>query len=306
MSEDTAKTTKNGKEVVRFATVWTPAYGLARSLIAFGTLLTLAANDAETLFNPAGISAAGFSRLIPVAKISLFNLFPQEAIEAARWIAVFILGLVVIGWRPRITGLLHWWISLSFAVSCLTPDGGDHVATVLSLLLLPVTLTDPRKWHWSHARFMQPSTQVLILTMLAQSAVLVIRLQVCAIYLHAVIAKLGVTEWANGTALYYWFTHPVFGLPDWLGSIVVPFLSNKFFVTSLTWGVLLVEMLLVLGIALGRRWIYLLSLGLAFHFAIALVHGLISFFFPMAGALVLYLAPVKREVSFEFETPIRR
>jgi hypothetical protein len=43
---------------------------------------------------------------------------------------------------------------------------------------------------------------------------------------------------------------------------------------------------------------YLLVLGLCFHLAIAVVHGLVSFFFAMAGALVLYLRAPEHPFSF--------
>ncbi|MFH6682314.1 hypothetical protein RI119_04800 [Bacillus amyloliquefaciens] len=81
---------------------------------------------------------------------SLFLLFPDfRYIEIVKAVCICILILVVIGWRPRLTGFFHWWISYSFQNSAVTLDGGDQVAAVFTLLLLPLTLTDPRKWHWS-------------------------------------------------------------------------------------------------------------------------------------------------------------
>jgi hypothetical protein len=47
-----------------------------------------------------------------------------------------------------------------------------------------------------------------------------------------------------------------------------------------------------------RWWRWLLLAGLAFHSAIWFVHGLGSFFFSMAGGLILYLRPV--EESFDW------
>jgi len=48
-----------------------------------------------------------------------------------------------------ITGALHWYVAYSFINSATVIDGGDHIASILAFLLLPVTLTDTRKWHWS-------------------------------------------------------------------------------------------------------------------------------------------------------------
>lgn len=43
-----------------------------------------------------------------------------------------------------------------------------------------------------------------------------------------------------------------------------------------------------------RWWGIWLVLGVAFHLGIAVFQGLVSFFFAMASALVLYLRPVER------------
>jgi hypothetical protein len=51
-----------------------------------------------------------------------------------------------------------------------------------------------------------------------------------------------------------------------------------------------------------RHWKYMLWLGIAFHAAIAVQHGLASFAFAMWGALILYLRPVE----FEFPVSILR
>jgi antimicrobial peptide system SdpB family protein len=120
----------------------------------------------------------------------------------------------------------------------------------------------------------------------------VIRLQVAVVYLHASVGKMKVEEWTNGTAVYYWFLHPVFGAADWLRPVLVPLLMSPVPVTVLTWGAVILELILFAGLFMERRhrrW--LLWVGLAFHFGIVLVHGLVGFFFAMAGALILYLWP---------------
>ncbi len=64
---------------------------------------------------------------------------------------------------------------------------------------------------------------------------------------------------------------------------------------AVTWGVILLDLLLFITVAIDRRWWPpLLVLGLAFHSGIVLVHGLVSFFFAMAGALLLYLRATDR------------
>ena len=273
---------------------WTDVYGLARTLLATGTLLTLLANHSTALFRPLGSGshdAGGVSSLI---EASLFALVPVEHLELARWGAVAALLLIASGWRPRITGLLHWWISFSVAVSVVPVDGGDQVAAILALLLIPVTLTDARRWHWSVPD--QRETRATPYAVdLARSTFWVIRLQVAVIYLHASVGKMGAVEWANGTALYYWLLHPLFGVVEPLQPAAQLLLSHSLPVLLLTWGVILFELLLFTALVQPRQWWGTwLVLGVGFHFGIAVFQGLVSFFFAMAGALVLYLRPVER------------
>jgi antimicrobial peptide system SdpB family protein len=163
------------------------------------------------------------------------------------------------------------------------------------LFLIPITLADPRRTHWSPPPPASDRIRGIVSEELARSTLFVLRLQVAAIYFHAAVGKMRVTEWTDGTAVYYWFTHALFGAPSWLESFVVRVLSVPDVVVAVTWGVILLELLLFIAVAIDRRWWPpLLVLGLAFHSGIVLVHGLVSFFFAMAGALLLYLRATDR------------
>lgn len=79
-------------------------------------------------------------------------------------------------------------------------------------------------------------------------------------------------------------------MPDWLEAVVLPALAQPAVVMALTWGAILLEVSLAMGLFIKeeyRPWLF--RAGLAFHTAILFVHGLFSFFFPMAAALILYL-----------------
>jgi antimicrobial peptide system SdpB family protein len=280
-------------KAIRQESPFTNVYGLARSLIALGTLLTLAVNSTDVLFRPMTGDVAGIMGRTKASEFSLFYLVDPTHLGAARCVAILLLLLTVIGWRPRITGIFHWWISFSLVASGQIIDGGDHVSAILSLLLIPVTLMDSRRWHWVKAEVVSSSAE-LVKIEVARSALLMMRIQVAVIYLHAAVAKLAVPEWANGTALYYWFTQPIFGAPHWLQPVLLPLVSHAPTVVILTWGAVLFEFLLAAGILMDRRYrAAFLLCGLAFHGTIALIHGLVSFFFAMAGALILYLRPAQ-------------
>jgi antimicrobial peptide system SdpB family protein len=276
---------------------WGPAYGLARSALALGTLLTLIGNPIDLLFFPVGHMFELPPTSSHVERWTLFWLL-RDHLELARGIAVGILVVAAAGYRPRVFGVLQWWVALSFMSASSIPDGGDQVTTVLTLLLVPVTLTDPRKWHWSSAPEVGPTLSDALLARVARWSVLILRVQVCAIYLNAVMAKVRVSEWLNGTALYFWMTDPLMGPGREHLGFFSSLLSDAGLVTASTWSVLLMQVLLAMGLCMPRVYRpLLLPVGLLFHVGTVVAFGLMSFCLAMTGALLLYLFMPEAEVS---------
>jgi len=287
--------TRLGREAQRSALraePWTNVYGLARTLLATGTLLTL-------LFNPTAVLFGGGDGVAPTClgytRIGLFCQVPAPYLEAARWIGIAVLVVVASGWRPRLTALPHWWISLSVTASVSVIDGGDHITTTLTFLLLPLALTDARRWHWDAPARRGAEPTRASSRLIARVNLAVLRLQVCVVYFHAAVGKLKVPEWTDGTAVYYWFLHPSLGLAEPLRSLAHPVLSHPVSVAGITWGALGLEFLLVAGIVMERAYRpWLLAAGMGFHAAIVVVHGLPTFALAMWAALILYLRPTTR------------
>lgn len=155
---------------------WTNVYGLARSIIALSSLLTLLINHPSLIMKPAsGISSYPACKM----NLSLFCLGENNymMLNLFRWVCIVILVLVVIGWRPRITGVLH--VSYSLQSSLIVIDGGEQAAAVMTFLLLPITLTDPRKWHWSTRPIEGKRTLGKITAFISY---FVIRIQVAVLY----------------------------------------------------------------------------------------------------------------------------
>ncbi len=276
---------------------WTNVYGLARTVLALGTAGTLMFSHSSSLFRP-GARIPDVPQCESLRQASLFCLVPSNALEVARWLAVAILLVVASGWRPRLTGLLHWWVTASLSVSALVLDGGDHVAAVLSFLLVPLALTDPRRWHWSAPPPPQAEPRDEAQRLVAHSAHLATRLQMAGIYLHAAVGKLKVEEWVDGTALYYWMTNNFLGVPSWLQQLMMPLLSRPV-VALLTWGVLVFEFLLFMALTFGRpARRMMLPLGIAFHMSIMFAYGLTSFFASMSAGLLLLLRPLDEPFNF--------
>ena len=275
---------------------WTNVYGLARSMLALATLLTLLADSGERLFHPLVVDDAGLFDRGAVVGASLFFL-ARHHLLAAKVLAIVVLLLVIVGWRPRITALPHWWVSYSFAASASMVDGGDLVASTLTLLLLPVALTDTRRWHWTGT-----GSAGVAASIAAQTGWMLIRVQIAVVYLFAAVLKFPSEEWSNGTALYYWWRNPSFGAPGFLRPLT-EWLGRTVLVVPVTWSVLLLELALAAALVAPLRFrARLLPVAILFHVGIALVHGMPTFALIMSGALVLYLRPAWRP----FALPVLR
>ncbi|AKD58526.1 hypothetical protein SD10_13945 [Spirosoma radiotolerans] len=275
---------------------WTNVYGVVRSLLALGTLCTLLLNDMGTLFRPIA-GQTDCPACVGLAQYSLFCWLGD--IETARWVCVGILLLVLIGIYPRFTALLHVYVGFSFMSTAVLVDGGDQVTLVLSLLLLPLALTDPRMWHWSMGPIVGRETYAFrFRKLLALTSYSLLRLQVALIYFEACVGKFKVAEWADGTAIYYWFSNPTFGLSPEVHSLLLPILANRWCVVLLTWSVLFLEGGLFLGLTLEPKYRrYMLWAGIGFHFMIILIHGLPTFFMAMTAALIIFLRPYYQPFS---------
>ncbi len=263
---------------------FTNVYGFGRTALAFGTLITLLFNGKQILFPAHLFNKVEFGHF--VEEINLFFLLGYENLFIARIIGIVILILVISGYRPRITGILHWWVSFSFFQAAVIVDGGDQATAVLTLLLIPITLLDSRKNHWSKSNNVSKYKNFIAYVMF-----LIIELQVAVIYLLAGIEKpFKVTEWVDGTAVYYWLNHNIFGTSEFLLSILNPLMNSSFFVSAMTWGTIIFELSLFGIFFMDReKRSKFLKFAILFHFTIILFHGLMSFFFAMLGALVLYL-----------------
>jgi len=278
---------------------WGRPYALARTLLATCSAITLALNPPGVLFRLRGgpeIAAA-------CDRVSRFGLFCQvENLQWARWLAVAALLLVATGWRPRVTGVLHWWVTVSLQVNATLVDGGESVASVLTLFLIPLTLTDPRRSHWAPMPN-EDAHPMFRARVVAATASLLLGLQVAVIYAHASIGKFEVSQWADGTALYYWLEYGAFRAPDWLVPLVRPLVRWAPSVTVLTWSVLVLEFLLGASLLMPPRTRRaLFALAASMHLGILFVQGIASFAVTMLAALLLSVWPHRDRLPLESAT----
>ncbi len=271
----------------------TNVVGLSRSLLAFGTLLTLVFNSNQLLF----FYGVDFeTRYIGQSSFTFFSLFTDSYLLYAKLIAMLLLLIIILGYYPRFFGILHWYITYSFLSDCPIVDGGDQIASQITLLLIPITLLDGRKNHWNIPCTKNANPYVRVM---AYFAFFLLYLQIAFIYFDAAVSKLRVDEWISGTAVYYWFTSPTFGVGDFLKPLVYPLLKHPISLTLITWSTIALELALAGAVFMkNNRSKILLFLGLAFHFMIILIHGLPSFFCTMSACLVIYLLPSNYQIPF--------
>ncbi len=274
-------------ERLRNKSVYTPKLAIARFLVAFGMLLFISFNDMSIVANHNYTHLKRF-RTRDVAHASSHlkstNLFMMMPPARAKMVVIIILLLVMSGLLPQLTGPLHVWASFSIITYFTVLNGGDKIAFVLSILLLPLCLTDPRLNQWKRKE-QQPSNRNIF----ANVALFAIQVQAAIIYLDSAISKLLVKEWRDGTAIYYYTSDYRLGAPDWLRSINETITLTPL-VALLSWGAIILELLLFACLfATARVKKVFLVIALFFHFLIAVNFGLIPFFFSMAALLILYL-----------------
>lgn len=277
---------------------YTNVVGLARSILALGTFLTLLFNPISVLFHKTiddKIINSFLNPIIPLNKYNFFILFGFENVVYMKWIAMLILLVTISGYFIKITSLLHWWISISFLYFSSIVDGGDQISSILCILLIPFCFSDPRKNHWVTIKSYESPVNLIGIF-----SIWIIRLQVAIIYFHASISKFDVPEWRNGTAIYYWFNHSVFGMPIGIEKTINYLLSNFIIVSLLTYGALIFEILLFLGLTASLKYRKnILYFGILFHFSIIVFHGIFSFFFSIVAGLILYLYPTYKPLNLK-------
>lgn len=270
---------------------WTNVYGLARSIIGLATLLTLIFNSTKVLKINTDVCE---SLTIPTAFCFTNSIISPEVI---RYIFIIIMLLTVAGWRPRLTGILHFIVVYSIHSNALIIDGGEHIASLITFWLIPITLCDPRKWHWS---LLDNHSEISVYQKLISWLFFkFIKVQVAIIYINAAIARLKNPEWMDGTALYYFLNDPLLGHPAYLSWLIVPIVESKLIIL-ITWGTTITEFVLFAGLfASNKTKKYILALGLLLHLGIAITIGIVTFSIVMIGTLLLYLLAMDRHLNFQ-------
>jgi antimicrobial peptide system SdpB family protein len=269
--------------------------GLGRSLIALSNLITLIFTSSDELF-PIDV----FKNQQILDENERWNIFYIFGFENLNWSYLFSIVILVItisGYLPQIICFFHAWISYSILKGGFITEGGDQIAAILSLLLIPICIFDQRINHWHNVPFFKYNKSKYI-HFFCYSCLIIIQIQMAILYLDAGIEKMKVPEWIDGTATYYWFNNNVFGAPNWMQVFFGGIFKSYLITPIITWSVMIIEILLFAAFFMNQNMKKnMFLLGLSFHFLIFLTHGLPAFGFAMAGGLVIYLLPIDKQIN---------
>lgn len=259
-------------------------FAAGRSLLAFATLTEIMFTTPKALFVPVGGVGGPYCRLGEYLSVYCLGS-PGSHLELKRIIVAVILVVAIVGYRPRYLALPHLWATYSVSTSITLPDGGDSIALICLLLLTPLCLIDARRWIWSAPGGRMP-IDCRAIGIVSQWA---LRIQFAFIYADSAITKIGVADWANGSAFYYFVRDKMFGTTGPLSSFLHWSSATPLGSVSATWGTIVIELVIAVFMLGGPRLrrISLYS-TVALHLAIYVTLGLFSFSLVMiAGAALV-------------------
>jgi antimicrobial peptide system SdpB family protein len=237
------------------------------------------------LWGPSGVLP--FEKFLEISDApSVFALSKSGFYFEAVYIAAIVLAvLVVVGFLPRLTILLHWLMIWSFQErNYLLGDGGDNIMRIVLLFLV---LANTGAYFSVHASgdknrdsVLQPARAIA-----HNLGILLIIAQLSLLYMSTGLYKVMGELWQNGTALYYILRVNEFSWPG-----VAEFIyRNPYLVVGLTYATVLFEV--TFAPSLLNRWTryLMIAAGFFFHFGIALFMGLVTFGWSMLSIYPLLL-----------------
>jgi antimicrobial peptide system SdpB family protein len=265
----------------------TTALGTGRSLIAVAELtVILFTPDADLFPGRIGQPPRPLCGGLDVVSLWCVGAGPA-ALTVSRILSIAVLLVVATGYRPRWTCVPHWYVTFSLNLAIDVPNGGEHIATLATLLLIPLCLGDDRVWQWRTPNAtMSPTWRGA-----AYAGHIAIRSQVALIYGEAALSKLTDPTWRAGTAMYYVFQNAYFGTSASLQRFLESGLLQNWFVPAITWSTIGIELFLTFA-AFGDRTVRRVALvaGALLHGGIIILLGLPSFGLAMIGLLSLSYA----------------
>ncbi|MBB4071354.1 hypothetical protein [Canibacter oris] len=210
----------------------------------------------------------------------------QNNLEGARIILLIITVPAIFGLLPAVSSLLHLYAAFSVSNNTLGIEGGDQLIVNLITLLAISSICDYRLTTWLTIKQNIPRLRYIPINILY----CFIYIQVSYVYFEAAIAKAVNPIWGDGTALWYWVQNDGFGISADAERLFLNILSMPIVSAITTWGTILLELLFSFSILAAKNQLLrytMVACAINFHFIIAIIMGLTTFFISMTGALLL-------------------
>lgn len=216
------------------------------------------------------------------AALCLFRLLPASSRNLN-----LVLGLHIAG---CCCFLLGWHFQLSAAIVFVTLVSLHHrnpwclssADSLLRLITLICCLSPAPAACCSIDSLLSPHTAVSIDAWQQQ----LLRILICVVYLRTVCWKLHGPLWRDGSAVWY----PLWA-EAWVRFRPPRLLLQPTLIRSATWGVLLLELTLAIGLWISECRVPLLVAGITMHLLFDLVLNLQCFSWIMICGLLLFLSP---------------
>lgn len=267
---------------------------VSRSLLALAGLSLLLSTPSSLLFASVSAESAA-TRCQGVRGISVWCASQETTgtYLAGTLVAVAILAMVLVGLRPRLLCVPHWYVAFSMSNTITFANGGEQIALILTGLMIPLCIGDRRTWQWTRHSEPLPATWQGS----AYAAHLMIRMQILVIYLCAAATKLGNHSWRSGAAVGIILNDPEVGLPAPLRPLVNGVFAWDGVNRVVTWLVLAMEVTIGVSMLFAVRVRRIgMVLAVLLHSAIIGAMGLFSF---GLIAIALLLAATDDQPSFD-------
>lgn len=234
------------------------------------------------LYGPDGI----WPRAEMIRQSAEEHAFSLYALSDAYWFfeVIYHLGilfttLLMLGWHTRtMTVLTFVWLWSLHQSNPLLWDGGDNfiqIALVYAIFAkLGTHVSLDALFASTRANSSGGSARHQVVTMLHNTAVLAIAIQICFVYAVAGLSKIQGETWQNGTAIYYIMRTGDFSLPG----ISEHIYRNAVLISVFTHSTALFQIAFPFLFFLNRHTRRLALLGaLVFHVGTAALMGLVTF-----------------------------
>lgn len=268
-----------------------PAYTIALFRIVFGLVLLFDAfyilMNAREYLGPDGLlSHKRFKSRYKGRALSVFLILPgtMPVVYTVLGLHIFFLLMMIVGLFTTVSTIFVF-VTLSSIIkrNVIICNGGDNVARMMCLLL--IFSSSGHAFSFDTYLF-HMQTPLDGYTLIAPWAMRLMQIQVSIIYIYTVYWKLKGATYRNGTAMYY-----VMSNDNYRRFRIPGILLTKPYVQILTWGALVVEFILGIGLWITDIHYAILLVGLLFHIAIEYILNVHLFGWYMMASLLLFINP---------------